>query len=204
METLSEKKRLINKDAVIRNGALGMILFIATEMMFFGGLISGFVVNAADNIGAWPPKWQPRLPVYETAFNTFLLLVSAVTMFLAVKAAKTKDPSNKKVSLYLKLTMLLGAGFVIFQGVEWTQLIHAGMTTSSSLFGAFFYTIVGAHGLHAVGGLLYLIYVSVKILRASDWEFKTGYLTTISLFWYFVALLWPVLYTLVYILPSNQ
>jgi len=205
MDTISEKRQLANQSTVLRNGTLGMIFFIATELMFFGGLISAFVVNAADNTGAWPPKWQPRLPVYETAFNTALLILSAGTMYLSVMSIK-KDQAveSSKTKKYLLATMILGSSFVILQGVEWVTLISAGMTTTSSLFGAFFYVIVGAHGIHALGGVLYLIYVSTKVMRSKDWSLKERYISTISVFWYFVVSLWPALYVLVYILPSNQ
>jgi len=205
MVSITENKKTTNRSTVLTNGALGMILFVATEIMFFSGLISAFVVNASDNAGSWPPKWQPRLPVESTAFNTLLLLASAVTLFLAVRKTKGQnDDSQKLGSRYLKLTMLLGGAFVVLQGIEWVQLIAGGLTSSSSLFGAFFYTIIGAHGLHAVGGLIYLFYVSLKIIKISDFNLKISMMKPLSIFWYFVVLLWPLLYLLVYVLPSKN
>jgi heme/copper-type cytochrome/quinol oxidase subunit 3 len=203
--TLLTEKKTTNQGAVLTNGALGMILFVATEIMFFSGLISSFVVNASDNAGSWPPKWQPRLPVEATAFNTLLLLASAATLFMAIRKAKNQTDENFKVSSrFLKLTMLLGGAFVLLQGIEWVRLIHGGLTTSSSLFGAFFYTIIGAHGLHAVGGIIYLFMVSLKIIKTIDFNLKVKMMNTLSIYWYFVVLLWPVLYLLVYVLPSKN
>jgi cytochrome c oxidase subunit 3 len=139
MVSLTENKKTTNRGTVLTNGALGMILFVATEIMFFSGLISAFVVNAADNVGAWPPKWQPRLPVLATAFNTLLLFASAYFLFIAIKKIKTEASGNlHSGSKFLKLTMIFGGAFVALQGVEWVQLIQGGLTTSSSLFGAFF------------------------------------------------------------------
>jgi heme/copper-type cytochrome/quinol oxidase subunit 3 len=205
MVSLTENKKITNQSTVLTNGALGMILFVATEIMFFSGLISAFVVNASDNAGSWPPKWQPRLPVTSTAVNTLLLLASAVTLFIAVRKTKGQSvESQKQSSRFLKLTMLLGSAFVVLQGIEWVQLIAGGLTSSSSLFGAFFYTIIGAHGIHAVGGLLYLFYVSLKIIKTSDFGLKLTMMNTLSIFWYFVVLLWPLLYLLVYVLPSRS
>lgn len=193
-----------NRSTVLRNGTLGMILWVLTELMFFSGLISSFMVNASDNLGAWPPKWQPRLPVYETGFNTILLLLSAVTMFMAVQKVKGQDDKSlKAITRNLLITMVFGALFVMLQGVEWVRLIEAGLTTTSSLFGAFFYIIIGAHGIHALAGVFYLIYVSSKVIKTPDWDKKSRMLTTLSIYWYFVVLLWPFLYVVVYIMPSK-
>ncbi|MDH4262816.1 MAG: cytochrome c oxidase subunit 3 [Spirochaetia bacterium] len=204
MVSLKENKKTTNQSTVITNGALGMILFVATEIMFFSGLISAFVVNASDNIGAWPPKWQPRLPVEATAVNTLILFASAITLFFAIRKTKSKTDGNFKTSSnLLKITMLLGGTFVALQGFEWVQLIGAGLTSSSSLFGAFFYTIIGMHGIHALAGVIYLFVISLKIIKSFDSNIKMKMMQTLSIYWFFVVLLWPVLYLLVYVLPSK-
>jgi len=202
MISVSEPRKNTNQSTVLSNGALGMILFIASEIMFFSGLISAYVVSASDNATAWPPKWQPRLPVEATAFNTLLLIASAVTLFIAIRKIK-KDGDTKKGSTFLKWTILLGTAFVTFQGYEWVRLIGNGLTTSSSLFGAFFYTIIGAHGIHAFAGVIYLVVVSLKIIKTIELDLKIKMITTLSIFWYFVVLLWPILYLLVYVLPAR-
>ena len=206
MDLITEQRRsMMNRSAVVKNGTLGMLLFIFAEIMFFGGLISAFIVNRADNLGAWPPVWQPRLPVLETAFNTFLLIISGVTMFMAVIEAGKKQKIN--LARYKKLllaTIIFGSLFVILQGREWIQLINAGMTTSSSLFGAFFYTIVGAHGLHVLGGLLYLIIIVNRLLKTTDEFYRMDASTTANVYWLFVVALWPFLYILVYMLPNTK
>jgi len=202
MTSITDKKTA-NRSTVLTNGTLGMILFVATEVMFFSGLISSFIINGSDNVGAWPPKWQPRLPVVNTALNTLLLLASGVTMYLAVRNIN-KDKEQGKISRNLILTMILGGSFVAIQGVEWINLLQAGMTSTSSVFGAFFYTIIGAHGFHALMGVLYLVYVSTKIIKTTEYKVKKNLIHVLSIYWYFVVLLWPVLYVLVYILPSKN
>ncbi len=201
METIT-RQRTNTQDPVIANGVLGMLFFIASEIMMFGGLIAGFLVNRADNLGAWPPAWQPRLPVIETAFNTFLLLLSGVVMFMAVKEVNRDDSSfdRKKANRYLLISTLMGLGFVLLQGREWIQLIDFGMTTTSSLFGAFFYIIVGAHGIHALSGIIYHFYISSRVMQSNDQAYMAQRLTSASVFWYFVVGLWPILYTLVYLM----
>jgi len=202
MDMNTDRRRLnINQDSVISNGVLGVILFIATELMFFGGLISAFIVNRSENLGAWPPSWQPRLPVGETAFNTVILLLSAVTMFLAVRESSKSD--KKRFKMFLYATMAGGAIFVLLQGREWVLLVNAGMTTSSSLFAAFFYTIVGMHGLHVLLGLTYMTVSSFNMIATEDIESRSKKITATSAYWYFVVFLWPVLYYLVYLLPNS-
>jgi len=172
-----------------------MLLLIATEMMFFGGLISGYIVSRAEN-PSWQTILQPSLPFAETAFNTVLLLLSAVTYIQLSKAAK--DNGKRSKALYFLLaTIVLGTLFVMLQGREWVALIQNGMTTRTSLFGAFFYTIIGAHGTHVVAGLLMLVYLYFRLKKATDIS-KISFVSTVSLYWYFVVAVWPILYFLVY------
>ena len=118
---------------VISDGAIGMSLLIATELMFFAGLISAYLVNKAG--ASWPPYGQPRLPIEITAVNTLILLFSSITLFLF---RKKYEKGNKKKLLIV--TILLGLAFVTIQGIEWVKLLQFGLTTTSSLYGAFFYT----------------------------------------------------------------
>lgn len=195
----------ITRGSVVNNGTLGMMIFIAAELMFFGGLISAFIVNRADNLKDWPPAWQPRLPVEQTAVNTLILLISGVFMFYATRLLKgiTKEnetESRKKLNMAIMASFALGFFFVGSQGQEWIALVSEGLTTRSSLFGAFFYVIVGAHGIHAAAGLIYLLYVSARVLRSENIVIVQRYIKAGSVYWYFVVLLWPILYVLVYLI----
>ncbi len=92
---------------------------------------------------------------------------------------------------WLLATAALGALFVALQGREWAALVAYGLTTSSSVYGAFFYTIVGAHALHAIAGVL---------VTALLWgRGGSGAVSAFALYWYFVVGLWPVLYGVVYL-----
>ncbi len=175
---------------VVPDYVLAMALLLSAEAMFFGGLVSAYLVAHANAV-AWPPAGQPRLPVERTAVNTLVLALSAVTMQSALRALRI---SGRAVAVrrWLALTAGLGALFVGLQGYEWARLIGFGLTTSSSVYGAFFYLIVGAHALHVLAGLVFLGAVLWKLraprcVRAS------------SIYWFFVVALWPVLYVLVYL-----
>lgn len=175
---------------LVPNGALGMALFIATEAMFFTGLISAFLVLRAQ-APEWPPSDQPRLPVLVTGINTAVLLLSGWTMHRVFPALRA---DGRSVSAWLGATAALGAIFLAVQGFEWARLLAFGLTTTSSLYGATFYVLVGAHGLHVVGALLALLWVW-RAARDGDGE---SVLLPMWMYWLFVVAVWPLLYALVY------
>ncbi|HBV05851.1 MAG TPA: hypothetical protein DEF01_03860, partial [Gemmatimonadetes bacterium] len=96
----------------------------------------------------------------------------------------------------LLISIALGLVFVGFQGVEWVALLSEGLTMQSSAYGGFFYLIVGSHAIHAVGALIALIWAYD---RSSKGRLTSTQLGTVSAFWYFVVLVWPVLYWQVYL-----
>lgn len=182
------------REPIVPNGVLGMMIFIFTEIMFFSGLISAHTIVKSQAAGQmWPPYGQPRLPIEETALNSLALLVSGVVLVFTWFAFK-RDPDRARIPLLLSI--ILGSIFVGFQGAEWVALLAEGLTMQSSAYGGFFYLIVGSHGLHAVGALLALMWTYDRLdkdrLRATE-------LATVSAFWYFVVLVWPILYWQVYL-----
>lgn len=184
----------VRREPVVPNGVLGMLIFIFTEVMFFSGLISAHAIVKSQSAGQlWPPYGQPRLPVEQTALNSLALLVSGVVLVLTWFAFQR---SREGARIPLLLSIILGSVFVGFQGMEWTALLAEGLTMQSSAYGGFFYLIVGSHAFHAAGALLALMW--------AFWQLDQGALTkhqlaTVSAFWYFVVLVWPLLYWKVYL-----
>jgi len=177
---------------ILPNAVMGMLIFVVTEVMFFSGLISAFLI-VKGAAAEWPPPGQPRLPVEATALNTAALLVSGFVLFLAGRAF---DESPQRARRPLLVATLLGALFVGFQGVEWVRLIGEGLTLTSGLLGSFFYLIVGLHGLHALAALTAMTWAYGRLVRGS---LPYSSLAPIQIFWYFVVGVWPVLYYLVYL-----
>jgi cytochrome c oxidase subunit 3 len=175
------------------NSVVGMLLFLATEVMFFAGLMSAFIVTRAGVV--WPPADQPRLPVEATALNTCVLFASGLMSRKARQAFAALDCG--RAQKLLNAAIGFGALFVAFQGYEWVRLLSFGLTVRSGTYGAFFYLIVGAHALHAVAALLMLGYCSLRLRRG---DLTRPAFSAAQLFWYFVVLLWPILYLLVYVL----
>jgi len=169
-----------------------MLIFVATEVMFFAGLISAFTIIRAET-PVWPPPDQPRLPIERTALNTAALLLSGVVLAMAHRAY-LRD--RRKARAPLLVAMLLGGFFVLFQGAEWVALLRQGLTLTSSSLGSFFYLIVGLHALHAVIAIGLLAYAWLRLQRG--W-LVLSQLVTAEVFWYFVVGLWPVLYGVVYL-----
>jgi heme/copper-type cytochrome/quinol oxidase subunit 3 len=183
-----------SREPLVSNGVLGMLVFIFTEVMFFGGLISAHAIVRSQAAGQmWPPFGQPRLPVQETAVNTAALLVSGIVLVIAWFAYRRESSSAR---IPLGLSILLGGFFVWFQGMEWAALLREGLTIQSSSYGGFFYLIVGAHALHAIGALTGLVWAWLRLDKGS---LTSSQLATVAAFWYFVVLVWPVLYVKVYL-----
>ena len=178
------------------NAWLGTVMLLGAETMFFAGLIGAFLVFRIGST-VWPPPFQPRLPIGVTGVNTLILLASAVSMRGALQASRRGD--RRRVMRLLSWTAALGATFLAVQGYEWVRLIHFGLTVSSSVYGGLFYTLIGFHGVHVLGALLWLFVVWLKARQGVDAKSSTAGLQTCSMYWIFVVALWPVLYGLVYL-----
>jgi len=178
---------------VASSGVIGMMLFVIAETMFFAGLVSAFTIVRTTALTPWPPPNQPRLPIESTAVNTLALLVSGVVLLVSSRHF-ARDAA--RAVRWLALSAGLGAFFVVFQGAEWVALLAEGLTMKSSTHGAFFYLIVGAHGLHALAALGGLCWA---LLRARRGTLAPDAFATVRVFWYFVVALWPLLYWRVYL-----
>ena len=180
----------------VSNARLAMLVFLGAEAMFFAGLVGAFLVFRLGSV-TWPPAGQPRLPVAVTAVNTVILLLSAYTMYRGLRAIRAG--SRQGLAGGLLATALLGAVFLGVQGVEWVRLVHFGLTLSTGVYGATFYTLIGTHGLHVLGALLWL---AVMLVGATRNRFSAARHVAVELcgmYWYFVVGLWPILFALVYL-----
>ena len=177
-----------------QNGALGMAIFVFTEIMLFSGFISAFaIVRGSALPGMWPPLGQPRLPFERTMLNTAALLASGVV--LAIGGRRFRKLGAPAATRWIDAALVLGSLFVIAQGAEWVGLLKQGLTLTSSQLGSFFYVVVGAHALHAVAAIICLGWSAVLLRRGTLTSSRLG---AVEVFWYFVVLMWPVLYAIVY------
>jgi len=177
---------------VVPSSVLGTLVFVGAEVMFFAGLISAFTISRAGATAAqWSPPAGPMLPAVATFMNTVALLVSGALMFVAGRQYARGEAASRT----LLLSWALGAAFVVLQGREWLGLLGQGFTMQSGALGAFFYLIVGTHGLHAVGALMALGLAWLRLRRGT---LTPGFFLGAQTFWYFVVAVWPIIYMRVY------
>jgi cytochrome c oxidase subunit 3 len=178
------------------NAWVAVLMFLGAEAMFFAGLIGAYLVFRLGS-PFWPPPFQPRLPVGVTGVNTLILVASAVTMRWSLRAVRVND--REKLIRWLLYTAALGGIFLAIQGFEWLQLVHYGLTVSSSVYGGLFYTLIGFHALHVLGALIWLLVVLLQAKQGRFSKERHVGLQTCAMYWTFVVALWPMLYGLVYL-----
>ncbi len=129
-----------------------------------------------------------------------MLLMSSLTMVLAVNSAKRKDDQNTK--LWLVATALLGSLFVGAQVYEFTAFYDEGVGFTTSLFSSSFFTLTGFHGVHVSIGVLMLLALTAIISRSKVVGDKAEVVELVGLYWHFVDVVWVVIFTLVYLIPA--
>jgi len=190
----------------ISNPVLGMLLFITSEVMFFGGLFAAyFSIRAATN--PWPPINPETTEPFQLAIFPFvgpatvLLILSSVSCQLAVWAIRRDDRTA-----YLRgmtVTVVLGSVFLGMQMTDYALLGSEGLTLSSGTYGTTYYTLTGFHGAHVFGGVIML---SVVLYRGMVGQFNSKHYDAVegaSLYWHFVDVVWILLFSLLYLLPGK-
>jgi cytochrome c oxidase subunit III len=180
----------------VNRGKFAIWLFLATEVMFFTGLIGAYLVL---RIGAttWPDP-ADRLAVNITALNTFFLIVSSATMVKAVEMSMKGDRGG--LLKWLGLTIFIGAIFVGIQAYEYRELIAHGNTPDVDIFWSTFYAMTGFHGLHVTVGVLWNAIVWIAAARGKIPAHKYMTVELAGLYWHFVDLVWVLLFTIVYLM----
>ena len=182
----------------LSNNKLGMWLFLGSECLLFGGLISTYMLYRG-RVGTGPRPGN----VYDipfTSVSSFVLLMSSLTMVLAVAAAQKKD--DRGTNLWLVVTALLGSTFVGGQVYEFTAMYHEGLGFTTSLFGSSFYTLTGFHGVHVTLGIIMLLSVVAMNRRNEIPGNKSEVVELVGLYWHFVDIVWIIIFTLVYLIPA--
>jgi heme/copper-type cytochrome/quinol oxidase subunit 3 len=189
----------------VYNQKLGMWVFLLSEVMFFSSLIGAYIILRFANPQQWAEPGEV-LAVPLTAFNTFMLICSSVTMVKAFAAIEHGDQAGLKK--WLLATILLGAAFVGIQVYEYIQLAGHGFVPmrdsyaaeGGPLYGATFYTMTGFHGAHVSIGVLCLSFTAVQAFRGRYSEMNYGGVEIMGLYWHFVDLVWIILFTIVYLI----
>jgi heme/copper-type cytochrome/quinol oxidase subunit 3 len=187
-----------NTNTGISNTKLGVWLFLASECLLFGGLITTYLLYKVPVAGEGPAPKQ----VYDLGFtsvSSFLLLMSSLTMVLAVAAIERGD--HHRLRTWLAATALLGATFVSGQVYEFTVFLHEGMGFTTSRSSSAFYTLTGFHGVHVTIGIIMLVSLLILSLRGKLPEHRAETVETVGLYWHFVDVVWIVIFAVVYLIP---
>jgi len=183
-------------DTGLTNGKLGIWLFLASEVMLFGALFSAYILL---RVGA--PEWpHGELSIKLGAINTVILISSSVTMVMAWASLKMNNWGRHR--LYLLLTFLLSATFLVNKYFEYREHLEAGQGPWHSTFFAIYFTLTGLHGLHILGGMVVMLYFlgpGAKMWKTSPEQF-TNRIETTGLYWHFVDLVWIFLFPVLYLL----
>ncbi len=185
-------------DTGLNNARLGVWLFLASEAMLFGGLISAYVFL---RVGAAPGEFGQGLEEVPLAsFNTLVLLASSLTVTLSLWALR--EGHLERYRAMLGATVILGSIFVIIKGVDYAHKFSLGFYPASNTYYAIFYTLTGVHALHVIGGVIVagsLWLRGGRIWKAEPDHFRSRAAAT-ALYWNFVDGVWIVLFLLLYIL----
>lgn len=172
---------------------VGVLLFIASETMFFSGLFAAYF-NARATHPVWPPEGIELEPVIA-AILTIVLVTSSVTMQLGVRAIRRDDRAG--LQRWLAITLVLGALFVAGQLYDYSTL---GFTWQTGIYGAAFFTLTGFHGAHVTGGVIAL---AAMLFRANEGHFTARHhaaVEGVSAYWHFVDVIWLLLFSTLYVL----
>ena len=182
----------------LSNNKMAMWLFLGSECLLFGGLISTYMLyrgRHSENLG---PDQIFDIPF--TSVSSFVLLMSSLTMVLAVSSAQRND--DRRTNLWLVVTALLGATFLGGQVYEFTTFYREGLGFTTSLFSSSFYTLTGFHGVHvAIGLILLMALVGINVRGRIPGQ-KAEVVELVGLYWHFVDVVWIIIFTLVYLIPS--
>jgi cytochrome c oxidase subunit 3/cytochrome o ubiquinol oxidase subunit 3 len=187
---------------------LAMWIFLASDCMFFGALIATYLIyrGRAEQLflagqGSGPLPHE-ILDIPYTSVSAFVLLMSSMTMVLALAAVQKGNARNTRV--WLAATSLLGSIFVGGQFYEFTEFHHEGLGLTTNMFGSTFFTLTGFHGAHVTIGIFMLLSLLVVSLRGGVTQRDAINVEIVGLYWHFVDIVWIIIFTLVYLIPYED
>ena len=173
-----------------------MWAFLASELMFFGALISTFLLYRERTNGG--PGSDELFDIPFTSVSSFVLLMSSLTMVLAHNAWERDD--QRQLRLWLLSTAGLGMVFLGGQVFEFSTFVHEGLKLDTSPFGSSFYVLTGFHGAHVAVGVLMLTAMTIISYRVGLTKARGMNVELVALYWHFVDIVWIVIFTVVYLL----
>ena len=176
---------------------MGMVLFVASEAMFFAAFFGAYFTIRA-NASTWPPKGIPHLKIDIASILTVILVSSSVVLQMAIRAIRTGDP--RRAMAWLGATVALGVTFLGLQLYDYSQL---GFGVKDGTFGTLFYVMTGLHMAHVFGGVIFLSLVLWQGIAGQLSRTRYEPLEAGAIYWHFVDVVWICLFSVFYLLTPR-
>ncbi len=189
--------------------AVGTIVWLASELMFFAALFAMYFTTRAVQ---GPKVWLESTGLLNIPFaatNTTILVLSSVTCQYGVFAAERFQARRTGTLLQISkwgmrewfaLTFLMGAVFIGGQVYEYAALVSEGLTLASNPYGSVFYITTGFHGMHVTGGLIAFLIVLIRVFKAQKFgHSQATSAIVVSYYWHFVDIVWIALFSAIYL-----
>ncbi len=185
----------------ISNAKLAMWTYLASDCLLFGGLISTYMLyrnrpGEVPGIAGSPVRASELFNIPFTSMTSFILLMSSLTMVLAVNSVIRGDV--QRMRLWLVATAALGGLFLGGQVFEFTEFVNEGLGFTANVSASSFYALTGFHGVHVAVGVIMLLSAVGYSMRK---ELNAEAVETLGLYWHFVDIVWVVIFAIVYLIP---
>jgi heme/copper-type cytochrome/quinol oxidase subunit 3 len=181
----------------VSNFKLGFWTFLASECLFFGTLISTYMVYKGTALeGPYPVE---MFDILKTTVSTTVLLFSSLAMVLALHY--TQLANRKWAIIWLMIVIAMGGTFLWMEALSYLKYLGYGLTLQSSTFGSSYFVLTGTHKLHVAIGMLWMGILAWRIWKGKIPPAKAEQVEVAGLYWHFVDIIWIVIFTLVYLIP---
>jgi len=186
----------------VSNPKLAIWLFLSSEALFFGAFISTyFLYRGRDTQFLKGPRPEQLLNIPFTSVTSFILLMSSLTMVLALAAIQRGD--ERQLRIWLLATALFGLTFISGQVYEFTEFYREGLTLSRNMFGTTFFVLTGLHGAHVTMGIVWLLLLWGRSAQGRLPKEKSEAVEIAGLYWHFVDIVWIFIFTAIYLIPTH-
>jgi len=186
----------------VSNAKLAIWLFLSSEALFFGAFISTyFLYRGRDAEFLKGPTPDEMFNIPFTSVTSFILLMSSLTMVLALAAMQRGD--HRRLRIWLLATCLFGLTFVGGQVFEFTEFYREGLHLGTNMFGTTFFVLTGLHGAHVTMGIIWLLVLYGRSMQNRLPSTNSESVEIAGLYWHFVDIVWIFIFTAIYLIPSH-
>ncbi len=180
--------------------AYGFWIFLLSDFVLFSGLFAAYAVLSGNAAGG--PTGAELFDLRNVFIETMCLLFSSYTCGLGALSAERRQP--QRFLIFSVFTFVLGAAFLVIEAREFARMVSEGAGPSRSAFLSSFFTLVGTHGVHVTGGLIFLVYMMAQVVAKGLRGPVLRRLLCFSLFWHALDIIWVGVFTLVYLMGVDH